>query len=598
MPSGEFLGGVLLAGVLAAAGVAKLADLEGSRNALTAFGVPRSLAAPLGTLLPIAELATAGLLVAGVGGDAGGVLAAGALSALFLLALFCAGIALSLVRGRAPDCHCFGQLHSAPASIGTLARNGLLLTLAMFVASGGDVAWTVAAGAVALVMLGLVAALSSRNGRAEAGKLAAEGGFRLGIPAPAFELPSLNGDPVSLAALRERGKPVLLVFSDPQCGPCLALAPDVASWQRHHADELTIAVIESRDGAPARAADEHGRENVLLQRESEVAEAYRASGTPTAVLVGAEGEVASPVAGGATEIEALVAENVTGLRPVPPNAVSRRPAPGRLGGRLIRRELLLRAAGASAATSAVLAWPLRAVAGVTATRDRRCRRDADCGPKQKCVGQEQNARCKCTGDRFPDECGRDCTDFKIDDKNCGGCHTGSHEECLPGQTTCVDGDCVGGDTAGSSCHGNNEGPRCPAGSVCCAEPTEFENVRELICRDLKHDVKACGGCNKPPCEGKTPACCGGKCADTHGDPRNCGECGKRCKQDEGCHQGKCVKNCPPGLKKCSTGQLRTCYQESSEICCGGRVTSREGYTNPKCCGDEIVDHEESAWFCP
>jgi len=44
--------------------------------------------------------------------------------------IFSAAIALRLARGSAPDCHCFGQLHSAPVSWKTLARNGVLTLLA------------------------------------------------------------------------------------------------------------------------------------------------------------------------------------------------------------------------------------------------------------------------------------------------------------------------------------------------------------------------------------------------------------------------------------------------------------------------------------
>src|SRR6185437_2970719 len=56
----------------------------------------------------------------------------GAAGALALLALFTVAIAVNLARGRAPACHCFGQLHSAPANGWTLARNGALLAVAAF----------------------------------------------------------------------------------------------------------------------------------------------------------------------------------------------------------------------------------------------------------------------------------------------------------------------------------------------------------------------------------------------------------------------------------------------------------------------------------
>ena len=48
--------------VFVAAGAAKLADRAGSRQAVAAFGVP-SLATPLATLLPLAELAVAAALI-------------------------------------------------------------------------------------------------------------------------------------------------------------------------------------------------------------------------------------------------------------------------------------------------------------------------------------------------------------------------------------------------------------------------------------------------------------------------------------------------------------------------------------------------------
>ena len=45
------------------AGISKLADRRGSRQAIIDFGVPTALAAPLGVLLPLVELAVAASLV-------------------------------------------------------------------------------------------------------------------------------------------------------------------------------------------------------------------------------------------------------------------------------------------------------------------------------------------------------------------------------------------------------------------------------------------------------------------------------------------------------------------------------------------------------
>jgi uncharacterized membrane protein YphA (DoxX/SURF4 family) len=123
---------LLLAAVFAAAGAAKLVDLAGSRAAVAGFGVPDRVAGPVGTLVPFAELATAVLLLPAV------TARAGATAALALLLAFSIGIAASIARGEAPDCRCFGQLHSEPVGRRTLARNFALALVAGLVVAGDD----------------------------------------------------------------------------------------------------------------------------------------------------------------------------------------------------------------------------------------------------------------------------------------------------------------------------------------------------------------------------------------------------------------------------------------------------------------------------
>ncbi len=118
---------LLLALVFVVAGLSKLADRKGSRQTIIDFGLPAALAAPLGVLLPLAELAVAAALVPPA------TAWWGATGALALLLLFVGGISVNLARGRKPDCHCFGQLHSAPAGWKTLSRNGVLAAVAGFV---------------------------------------------------------------------------------------------------------------------------------------------------------------------------------------------------------------------------------------------------------------------------------------------------------------------------------------------------------------------------------------------------------------------------------------------------------------------------------
>src|SRR5687767_6646818 len=124
-----------LAAIFFVAGVAKLLDRAGSRAAIAGFGVPKSLAAPLGIALPIIELIVAIALIPAPSS------LLGAWGALLLLGLFVAGIASVMIRGSEAECHCFGQLHSSKVGLPTLARNVALALVAGFVIalqSGGS----------------------------------------------------------------------------------------------------------------------------------------------------------------------------------------------------------------------------------------------------------------------------------------------------------------------------------------------------------------------------------------------------------------------------------------------------------------------------
>lgn len=318
---------LLLIAVFSVAGVTKLADRAGSKQALVDFGVPASLAAPLGVLLPLAELAVAAALIPA------STAWWGAVGALVLLLLFVVGISANLVRGRKPECHCFGQLHSEPAGWKTLVRNGILAAVAGFVvwqgyggAGPSAVGWLASLSTAQLLglgfgvaVLGMVAAqwwfllgLLRQNGRLAMRLEALEDGLQeeeppaglaLGEAAPDFELPNLQGDRLTLEALRAPGKPVLLLFTDPNCGPCTAMFPDVGRWQQEYAQKLTVALVSR--GEPeehALSASEHGLTNVLLQQDWEVSDAYGVDGTPSAVLVQPDGTIASPVLEGASEV--------------------------------------------------------------------------------------------------------------------------------------------------------------------------------------------------------------------------------------------------------------------------------------------------------
>jgi len=135
-------------------------------------------------------------------------------------------------------------------------------------------------------------------------------GLALGTSAPAFRLEGLFGETMTLEALRASGRPLLLTFTDANCGPCQALLPDLARWQRELAPTLAIALISRGTADENRAkGGEHGLTQVLLQQDREVMELYRVAGTPSALLIRSDGTVGSALAQGAEEIRALVARS-------------------------------------------------------------------------------------------------------------------------------------------------------------------------------------------------------------------------------------------------------------------------------------------------
>lgn len=534
---------LLLAGVFATAGFAKLADRDASRRAVSEFGVPRRLAWLLGSVLPVVELATAGMLVADT------TVRWGALLAIALLLAFSAAIALNLRKGRAPECRCFGQVHSAPVSWRAVARNVALAGLAvvvMAIGPGAGLDPAQALGAGTAIVLGAALLLARATGRRDAAPLGAElEGLPLGTPAPEFELPSHDGDTVTLTALLARGKPLLLLFADVNCGPCIALAPDVARWQKAHAERLTIAVLEHVGGNAGAGPDEYGRTLVLLREDEEVPQTYRAEGTPVAVLVAADGRIASGIAPGAGAIRTLVGSQVGGLETV------------REPWRLPRRALLLRAAGALAAITPVLSLPARAFAAT--------RRPKPC-PTTDSIFKEIT----------PHDCGgKDCTNVFSDSENCRLCG-----KVCPKGSVCAGGKCVRGNDSGCDCVDRQGGRlRTSRHRVCC----------DGECVGPAENEKHCGGCGKR-CTGKKPKCCWGVCRDLSVDPNNCGTCNGRCPPDKPlCHAGRCRKECPAPLERCGS----TCGSRSRERCCGSRLYSKEQYPVEEygCCGGTLKKND-------
>jgi len=348
---------LLLAAVFFLAGAGKLLDPAGWRKTLRDFSVPSAFAQPMMVLLPVLELAVAAALIPA------SVAWIGARGAVALLCAFMIAVGFAMIRGRKPDCHCFGQLHSAPVGWPTLIRNAVLALCAGWLVSRGQEKlgpdlWTwyltlgvegrkiaaVATGAVGFFVFGLLLrsrpkresitpelapAVNDEEEDQEPGPTApakaraapipqppepatrgALGiGLPIGTPAPEFELPGMNGEKRSSQSLRKQGRDVLLVFSSPFCKPCGTIPSNLVRWAREMEQFPNIVLISkgtAEDNRPK--LNDFGTAQVLLQRASEVAEMYDCISTPSAVLVGADGVIRSELVNGGPAIKQLLSD--------------------------------------------------------------------------------------------------------------------------------------------------------------------------------------------------------------------------------------------------------------------------------------------------
>jgi len=136
-------------------------------------------------------------------------------------------------------------------------------------------------------------------------------GLPAGTPAPIFSLPSVSGGKISLEQFQ--GSQTLLVFSDPECGPCDVLADDLARWHRARADDDGPALLMISRGevdANRRKVEERGITfPVAIQPRWKVSKEYGIFATPVGFLLDEHGVIARDVARGPEEIMALARDS-------------------------------------------------------------------------------------------------------------------------------------------------------------------------------------------------------------------------------------------------------------------------------------------------
>ena len=122
-------------------------------------------------------------------------------------------------------------------------------------------------------------------------------GLKPGTRAPNFSLPTIAGCNVSLDEFR--GRRVLLVFSDPHCGPCEQLAPMLARFADEAKPGSPAVLVISRGEMEEnrRKAEIHGFTfPVALQRKWEISKEYGTFATPAAFLIDEKGIVDAEMA--------------------------------------------------------------------------------------------------------------------------------------------------------------------------------------------------------------------------------------------------------------------------------------------------------------
>jgi Methylamine utilisation protein MauE len=148
---------IALAAVFLAAALSKLASFRRTWARVRLFGVPEALARPTAVALPAIEVVVGVLLVPDATARAGGLLGTAA------LVVFAVAVIRLMVRHEAPECTCFGLLHSSRVGPGMLVRNLVLASLGATVAAAGPgtalgvafAAWATLVAVAALVVVAL-----------------------------------------------------------------------------------------------------------------------------------------------------------------------------------------------------------------------------------------------------------------------------------------------------------------------------------------------------------------------------------------------------------------------------------------------------------
>lgn len=327
---------ILLTLTLLVSGLAKLGDRRALQDAMVSLRIPAPrLHLLIATVLPTAEI------VLGLAWWIPWVPSQTVLALLvaLLMATYLAIIARALLSGAPAECSCFGTLASPTVSSSTLFRNILLtvLSLVALVAASRGIMTTAleqtpllllsaalgvgASVLLTVLVLGGVTSADAREASAQgsghrpgdtgasgepAGTGAADGTGdtdelldyeRTAIPAGVLQRP--DGSLVTLRDLTSQ-QAALLVFVSEGCGPCERVMDQFPTWTAELGGFLQVhAVLKATPASLRERTTTRLGEHSLYDPGFSAREALGSRGTPSAVLLGADGMLAGgPVKGG------------------------------------------------------------------------------------------------------------------------------------------------------------------------------------------------------------------------------------------------------------------------------------------------------------
>jgi len=330
---------ILLSLTLLVSGLAKLGARQGTEDAMRSLRLPLpTMHASVASVLPVAEI----MLALGIWLPAPPiqVLLTGLVALLMLTYLVIIGRALTFEEEV--HCSCFGTLASPTVSRITLGRNIILSVLGVLsVAAAGSGVMTTLLVQAPLTILGFGAALlltivltaltlggSSAEEAAEgAGPAPAAGTARPAAadpegaseegegdedelldyeraPIPPAVLQQADGRLITLTQLTAH-RAALLIFVSEGCGPCERVLDHAEEWTGALEGVMQVRFVFSRplDQLRERTTD-RVQGHALHDLQFTARTALGGAGAPSAVLLGADGQLAGgPVGGGSAVIE-------------------------------------------------------------------------------------------------------------------------------------------------------------------------------------------------------------------------------------------------------------------------------------------------------